>query len=216
MKQTPQYTTQENTITKPKIIGFLGNWATTNEIITKGYDYNVTSYDKDTYFGHEAKSIARVISQDDDKTVVISELYIKDKDSDDEYLLDFKQKVTIKHYDSLENIKKEYENDLKYFNFLKNMLITNYNYKLVEENIDYDEFGLEDEILTSKKYRQASFSYQFNDDLTIREIKENIEDVLYYVKESLKNFENMSYTWHRYFDCNNKLCCMIEIYQVIK
>ena len=211
------YTVREDKFTKPETIGFLENWATTNEIIVKGLEYNVESIDKDSYNGLEAKSVTKVVSQDENKTILISKLYIKDTNKEDnEYVLDLKQHVTIEHYDSIENIKNEYAKDLNSFSFLKNMIITNYNYNLICETEDYDEFGLVREELEDKRYRKVTLCRQFDDNLTILEVKNQIEDVLHYVTESLKDFENMFYSWHRFFDCDGNLSCEITIYQIIK
>lgn len=211
MMETEKYSSSEDIICKPQIIGFLKNWYTTNEIIVQGCDFKVSSSDEDSY-SFECKSETEVVSQTETETVVVSKLYIREEDNP--FKLDFYQKVIIKHYDSLENIKKEYYSDLEQFNSLKNLFITNYNYELIEESVEYDEFGFSYDQLENKRYRRVKLIKVFDDNLTISEIKQQVTDDVLVLEDN--ETDTMFHSVCRYFNCDDNLCIELKVYQNIK
>lgn len=196
------------TDTNHYIIGFLNNWVTLKEAVALGLNYQAESIDGDFH------SKTKVTHQDNDKTIISSKLF---KNVDGENLLDYEQILTICHKDLLKEIKKEYDADLSFFNHIRNMMVDDYGYQVIEQETVYDEFGFHYDNTENVKFRRIVFIKKYPLSLTVEGINNMVNEEFKYIEQSSKLTDCLYVRKGQYFEYHTQIPCnKIEFVQKIK
>ena len=162
---------------KPTILGFMDLWYHTDELILKGTDLK-EEINTEVDLGM-AKVIVQCTHQDNDKTVIYTEMYINDE-------LSMIGTDTIIHYKSISEIANKQDRIAHQVN----EIITDMRDKgffFVSDELVYDEYGLEcDE--KGKKLHIYNFECFIPSDKTIAEAYDKIhnqEDIDFFEKNNI-------------------------------
>lgn len=218
MIKTDDYTEYKDTYTVEEdtehshCIGFLNEYATLKEIISKGTDFKVESMETDFINDDKYRVVAWVSEQTEHQTIVESEGYLTSEGN--EYM-DCKLDIIINHTPSAENISNEYENDLATSKLLKFQL-ESYGYSSIFEEEDYDEYGLTTET-ENVRYRLITGKKTFSDNKTVKCINDEIDEAYNDIKQGIDNqLKDCKITESRYINREAQIVSKFRIIQIIK